>query len=82
MTLRDWKIFLWALMHSPQQCLVEIEVVDFWFDVWDYSPTNISFSIGVSFDPQIVLHIPYETRRLYELKVEGVELEEIDEIPF
>ena len=84
MTLRrDWKIFRWALMHSPQECLIKLKVIDCWFDTWDYDPLTVSFSISFWTPPQIILHIPYETRRAYEIKVEGVEVSpSIDYIPF
>lgn len=81
-SIRDWKIFVWALMHSPETCEIELKVVDFWFDSWGDDPAIISFTVAVCFPPQICLHIPHETRSLYAIKVEGAEPPDVDDIPF
>lgn len=81
MTLRDWKIFCWALMHSPQTCEIEIFFLNLTFERFGYNNEIFNLNLSIHLPPKILIHIPYQTRNLYELKVEGAETE-IDDIPF
>jgi len=72
--IREWKIFLWALMHSPQRCEIEIRAISFCVDIWTRNPTIIGFTASLCFPPEIRFYIPYETRRAYEIRVEGAKV--------
>jgi hypothetical protein len=84
MTPRDWKIFCWALIHSPHR--VEIECQTFWFSFNSWVDEIYEVSFTFHFPPKIYAVIPHAVRAAYEERVERSIQEQhepnADEIPF
>jgi len=82
-----WKIYCWALMHSPYQCEITLHFLGgagFHWDRWfDYMGGQTIVRLRFTLPFQIKLKIPYETEKLY--KSQGLTYKprpDEDDIPF